>query len=865
MMENMEIDIQALGSIVSKTDLNGIILEVNDAFVEASGYSRNELIGQPHNILRHPDVPKAVFQDFWRTLQSGKPWVQVVKNKRKDGNFYWVEANVTPILDAGSVVGYLAVRRAIDSQTKTLATQLYKDIESGKKSISNGYAINSLQKFCLFNHFHPINLMLLMIALLGSLAVLIQAGLVSLPVEWVGIVAVGFYVYAWAGKKYVFNRLGKAKLLMDKMREGDFDGQVNFYGNHSLSKLVSAVKMMQVQLGAMYDDSQSKLNRSTRLKSALDSATANVMMVDKSGVVIYLNNALQTLFFEQEKVFPSNLDSFSIENIVGIPLTEVFHKACFNQLDKTLNLEEDFGDLTVYLKIKPVVNELNEKIGTVIEWQDLTQQRSIEENLKSTLELASIGHTDLHIETGHLSGFFLDTSNNINLLLAEFNAIIENTVFVMTKLATGDLRGRVDKDLQGSLAAMKGATNVSLDNLSTIVWYIKQATDTVKTAANESSNAALDLSDRTQQAAASLEQINASMQTVHSLQQENTAELNTVNGLTSRTISENNSAKVALDATVKAIEEIQGTSEKIANIISIIDGIAFQTNLLALNAAVEAARAGEHGRGFAVVAGEVRSLAQKSADAAQDIKKLIDSSVVKVQEGVNKVQETNQAFEVVNESVTHIGSALSSVVLSIGEQQRSVAEIAQAISHLDSNIQSNATLVEETSAAAESLKQQASLLSSETSKFQIDDVKAQRLTQTTPPLFGIRMSDVRQSMRIWRTNVQSYLNGINVVVDMEAAIDPIKGGVAKVLAQLIQAEPSIKRLPEFIKVEELHVRQHQLIEEIMLIKASKTSMSFGMLREKDRLLDCFVTVTHDLDEALNTLNQSASRGMLISA
>ncbi|WP_019556543.1 methyl-accepting chemotaxis protein [Thiomicrorhabdus arctica] len=864
-MENMEMDIQSLGSIVSKTDLNGLIIEVNDAFEAACGYTKNELIGQPHNIICHTDVPKELFKDLWKTLQAGKPWVQVVKNKRKDGGYYWVEVNATPILEDGSVVGYLSVSRAISSQAKVLTTQWYKEIQRGQKSISNGYSINRLQKVCLFNHFHPINLMLLMIGLLGSFAVLIQAGLVSLPVEWVAIVAVGFYGYAWAGKKYVFNRLGKAKVLMDNMRQGDFTGQVNFYGKHSLSKLVSAVKMMQVQLGAMYDDSQSKLNRSTRLKSALDSASANVMMVDKAGVVIYLNNELQSLFFGQERTFPSCCTDFSIENVVGAQLLEIFDKACFRELNNMQSFEETFGELTVYLKVKPVVNEMGEQIGTVIEWQDLTQQRSIESNLRSTLELASIGHTDLHIETENLSGFFLDTSNNINSLLAEFNAIIENTVFVMTKLATGDLRGRVDKDLQGSLAAMKGATNVSLDNLSVIVWYIKQATDTVRTAADKSSNTALDLSDRTQQAAASLEQINASMQMVHGLQKENTTELNAVHGLTSRTISENNNAKLALGATVNAIEEIQETSMKIANIISIIDGIAFQTNLLALNAAVEAARAGEHGRGFAVVAGEVRSLAQKSADAAKDIKKLIDASVIKVKEGVDKVQETNQAFEVVNESVTHIGSALSSVVLSIGEQQHSVTEIAQAISHLDQNIQSNAALVEETSAAAESLKQQAVLLNGETSKFQIDDSKAQDLTQVTPPLHGIRMSDVRQSMRIWRTNIQSYLNGINVVVDMEAAVDPLKSGVGKVLGSLIQSDSSIQALPEFIKAQELHQRQHKLVQDIILIKESKSSMTFDMLKEKDSLLDAFVTITNELDAALNKLNQSASKKVVLLA
>lgn len=853
-LANNEMDISGLGTIVSKTDLYGTITEVNEAFIQASGYSKEELIGQPHNIIRHPDVPKAVFKDLWTTLKSNRPWVQVVKNRCKDGRFYWVQANVTPLSENGQIIGYLSVRTKVDTAAKKAAENAYQAIASGKKSIKNGYVISLFKRFCLFDRIHPINLMLSMVGILGILATAIQADLIRLPVELMALISVFFFGYTWAGKKYAFNRLGTAKKVIDKMREGDFTGQVNFLGNHSLSKLVSAVKMMQVQLGAIYDDAQSKLKISMRLKSALDSASSNTMMVNQSGEVIYLNTQMKSFFEINESQIQKVAEEFSLKTIVGRKLSTVCKSPFFNDLSIAKTSEEQIAGLTISLSVIPVKDSEGNSIGSVLEWLDLTQQRVIESELKSTLEMASIGHTDLSIDTKNLSGFYLDTSNNINSLLAELNTIIESMVYVMTKLAIGDVTARVDKDLQGSLAAMKGATNVSLDNLSSIILYIKQAAETVRIAADESFEAAGDLSDRTQQAAAAIEQINAAMQNMNNLQKENTLELTEVNDSARQTIDENEKAKLSLSATVTSIQEIQQTSEEIANIISIIDSIAFQTNLLALNAAVEAARAGEHGRGFAVVAGEVRTLAQKSADAAQNIKSLINDSAIKVNEGVEKVQETSQAFEIVDQRVSNISIAMKTVLGSIQQQQNTVTEIAQALNELDANIQSNAALVDQSSSASQSLKEQALLLNTETGKFVIDDAKARNLIQESPEIFNVKMSDVRQEMRIWRTSIQTYLNGISTEIDVNKAVDPSSCIVGQNLTKLLQQAPEIERLPEYIKVHDLHLQQHQLVKEAMEIMNHKERLSLNELKEKDQILDQFIEVTNELDASLNHLN-----------
>lgn len=346
------------------------------------------------------------------------------------------------------------------------------------------------------------------------------------------------------------------------------------------------------------------------------------------------------------------------------------------------------------------------------------------------------------------------------------------------------------------------------------------------------------------------------MQNMNQLQIDNTQELSDVNHSTHKTIRENERAKIALNATVNSIQEIQKTSEQISNIISIIDSIAFQTNLLALNAAVEAARAGEHGRGFAVVAGEVRSLAQKSADAAREIKSLINTSVEKVNEGVLKVQETHEAFESVDESVSYIGTAMQSVLASIQEQQHSVREIAQALNLLDGNIQNNATLVEQSSAASHSLKEQAALLNHETDKFVIDQQKAYKFIQNTPAVFGVDMAEVRQKMRIWRTNIQTYLNGIPSNVDLATSIDPNACSVGQNLSILLSNLPGLNDLPEFKRIDELHVLQHDLVKEALRILENASELNLQDLQMKDKILDQFSTVTDDLDDALGNLNDA---------
>ncbi|WP_343630142.1 methyl-accepting chemotaxis protein [Roseateles sp.] len=292
---------------------------------------------------------------------------------------------------------------------------------------------------------------------------------------------------------------------------------------------------------------------------------------------------------------------------------------------------------------------------------------------------------------------------------------------VVEAVANGDLRAQVGDGIgaqsQDEIGVVLTQVAAMQRRLSELVRAIRDATDSIQHASREVAMGSQDLSQRSEQAASSLQQTAASMQELTQQVSHSAQAAQQTNQLALGAADRARQGADVMGEVVQTMDGISGASRKIADIIAVIDGVAFQTNILALNAAVEAARAGEQGRGFAVVASEVRALAQRSAGAAKEIKTLINDSVSRVDAGSAQVGRAGEAMGQILDSVKQVSGTVAEISQSSAGQSDGLAQINQAVAHLDDMTQQNAALVEQTAAAAESLQQQARLLNEQVATF----------------------------------------------------------------------------------------------------------------------------------------------------
>jgi len=492
-----EYEIPADATLMSTTDINSHITYANDAFVAVSGFSREELQGLPHNIVRHPDMPAEAFADMWATLKGGEPWTALVKNRRKNGDHYWVRANATPVVRAGRVAGYMSVRTKPSRAEVAAAESLYGGLKAGR-------------------HAH----------------LAFHKGLV--------------------------------------VRKGWFGW-------------TSALQTMSVRW---------------RIRWALLAFAAVALLgAGASGLA------------------GTALAAFAA-GIAGGGLLAAW-------------------------------------------WLQAQVAAPIEQMRAQALRMASGDTSDsLHMNRVDEIGI---TTRAIGQLGLMFRWVID--------------------DVNGQVMNVQTATN-----------EIAQGND--------------DLSARTEQAAASVEETASSMEQMTATVKNNADTARVATELSGGASDAAVKGGQAVAAVVATMNGISNGSRRISEIIGVIDGIAFQTNILALNAAVEAARAGEQGRGFAVVAAEVRSLAQRSADAAKQIKTLISASVEQVESGSKLVDDAGRTMEDIVSQVKRVSGLITEIGSATREQSIGITQVGQGIAHLDQVTQQNAALVEQSTAASESLKQQ---------------------------------------------------------------------------------------------------------------------------------------------------------------
>jgi methyl-accepting chemotaxis protein len=298
---------------------------------------------------------------------------------------------------------------------------------------------------------------------------------------------------------------------------------------------------------------------------------------------------------------------------------------------------------------------------------------------------------------------------------------LQHVVDGANALARGDLRVNIDVVRQDEIGALAESVNRAIRQLASIVGGVKQASLSISSATEQVSAGNMDLSQRTEEQAASLEETASSMEELTATVRQNADNAQQANLLASSAsvIAQRGGDEVG--RVVETMREIAGSSAKVAEIVSVIEGIAFQTNILALNAAVEAARAGEQGRGFAVVASEVRALAQRSATAAREIKNLIGESVGRVNVGSQLVEEAGNTIREIVQSVNRVTNIMSEISSASHEQSTGIEQVNQAVGQMDQVTQQNAALVEEAAAAAQSMAEQAQALRNSVAVFKIDD------------------------------------------------------------------------------------------------------------------------------------------------
>jgi len=502
---NQEFVVPDGATLVSTTDLSSHITYCNPAFIAVSGYSREELVGQPHNLIRHPDMPPEAFRDMWATLKSGSPWSALVKNRRKNGDHYWVVANATPIVSNGQPVGYMSVRTKPTREQVQAAEALYARMRQEREQ--------------------------------GEATVALRHG---------RVVATG-----WRGA----------------------------------------------------------LQRATQL--TLGRITAVICVGLSAGGFV-------------------------------------------------------LGGMGASL--------------------DAAAQVALGASLVGAASLAAW------------------------LLRRQTLAPLEDAIRFANTMAAGDLTTRLQTRGAVEFTDLAKALNQLNVNLQAVVADVRHEVEGVQVASHQIASGNQDLSSRTEAQASNLEQTAASMEQMNSTVAQSAGTAGEAARLAERAADVAREGNAAMGQVVETMDEISRSSARIGEIIQVIDGISFQTNILALNAAVEAARAGEQGRGFAVVAGEVRHLAQRTLDAAKEIKQLIAESSGKVERGSELVHRTGQTMANVVGAVEQVNALIGNITHATQEQSSGIAQINQAVGQLDSVTQQNSAMVEELAAAASSLQAQAQVM-----------------------------------------------------------------------------------------------------------------------------------------------------------
>lgn len=734
--------------LVSKTNLKGVITYVNPRFIEICGFSAAELLGKSHNIVRHPDVPPAVFEHLWTTIKAGKPWTGVVKNRCKNGDFYWVEANVSPVFRDGQIIEYLSVRTAASREQIREAEAFYRSVwnqpdllNRPRRQINISTVLNGFMVMML-----SLSVALGAAGFFGIENVLLRYGSIALALVS-ACFTIGFR--RWVSHR-VLRPLQASFAHCRAIGEGNYTGRIDIDRDDELGTLLQALKAMQIALAFDIDHARHTTDTATRIRQALDNVDANVMVADADYQIIYMNKAVERLFKAAERDLRADLPEFCAASLIGANI-DLFHRNPSHQrrlldgLRESFSAEHVIGGHTFQIIANPIIDNHGKRLGTVVEWADRTQEVAIEQAVQAMVDAALAGDLTRRIDTQEQSAFFTHLGEGLNALLEMEQRIISDMQRVLAALARGKLTETIQTDYRGVFDQLKVNANTTIDQLTRLIGAVKTNADSLAKAAKNLEKVNRMVGSTANEAAAeagivavTAEQVSINVDGLAAAAEEMSASVREIAGNAAE------AARVAINAvrlaeqTDRTVRQLSVSSSDIGHVVKVITAIAEQTNLLALNATIEAARAGEAGKGFAVVANEVKELAKATATATKEIEAKVDNIQTDSAAATQAIGQINQIIHQISDFQTTIASAVEEQTATTNEMSRNVAEaakgsseIAGSITQVSDGAQRTLGGVNETTAATKALAQTAHTLQQLADRFELSTSVAQRKPMLT--------------------------------------------------------------------------------------------------------------------------------------
>ncbi len=699
-VSNREVLMDDGTTIVTKTDLRGCITYANPDFIRISGFSEAELLGQSHNIVRHPDMPEQAFADLWHTLKQGRPWNGLVKNRCKNGDYYWVNAHVAPLEEDGQLVGYTSMRTKPSREQILAASSLYEALKKGTATVrlEGGQVVSKslLRQLNLFRH-------VLNMSVSRQLRLLMVAFLLS-------FVVAGLVVYDGLGKVQVNGPIYK-RVVQGK----DLIADILPPPEYLIESYLVVLEMLRADPAALPPmvDKSKKLREEFQLRHQV-------------WVQELPPGELKTLMVED--AYQPGIAFLDLRDQRFIPALQAGDRAGAEALLPQLAEQ--------YARHRAVIDRVVELANARNGEDEQEAARIIRDNY---LLLGGLG-LGLTLLVGLLWGTVI---RNLNRLLG---GDPRYACDITRHVASGNLGLRIDVDAldrSSLLASIKHLREMFREMVRDIQRNAAQVADSARlmaTAADQVTQSSREQSESTADMASAAEQMGASMAQVV----DNAAAAHDLSVSSGQTCE--NGARVIQNA-VRSMEEIAATvrqstatiltlgtqSERISSVVQVIREIADQTNLLALNAAIEAARAGETGRGFAVVADEVRKLAERTSAATGEIAAMIqaiqggmqnavstmETGVAQVDQGVALANEAGLAIQRIRDSAAQVVAVVASISSALQEQGVATGHIGEHVLRIARLSEENNAVAETSSQGAHHLLDTATTMQNTVSRFAV--------------------------------------------------------------------------------------------------------------------------------------------------